>query len=233
VRAWVRPAGSCRPQPTVGGTVDVVCSLEVPQVLYIAWCSAINHSWEVALSATRARTLGSSPAVCHWSTATQRVQICYLTTLPHVLHHRLHCDLQKDDFLYARLVLSPEASQHYSDNDLVLLCKDRPMVRVFQARSQAAWTHLLGATIPCVHPAALTAMPQGSLGFQAQRHTAMHGYCQGWFAPRRPCCNHLVRLHVYDQYALPCLGLPRFVFNTPEILGICFLPMTCVHWHPL
>jgi hypothetical protein len=35
---------------------------------------------------------------------------------------------QKDDFLYVRLAMSREASEHYADNDLVLLCKLNPMV---------------------------------------------------------------------------------------------------------
>lgn len=37
--------------------------------------------------------------------------------------------LQKDDFIFTRLALQPGACESYSDNDLVLLCKQNPMVR--------------------------------------------------------------------------------------------------------
>jgi len=36
--------------------------------------------------------------------------------------------LQHAEFMYARLALRPGENEHYSDNDLVLLCKTDPMV---------------------------------------------------------------------------------------------------------
>lgn len=36
--------------------------------------------------------------------------------------------LQHPEFMYARLALRPGENEHYSDNDLVLLCKTDPMV---------------------------------------------------------------------------------------------------------
>lgn len=54
------------------------------------------------------------------------------------MHPRLSClCLQRDDFMYARLVLEPGESERYVDSDLVMLCRENPMVSTKQGKQPA------------------------------------------------------------------------------------------------